>query len=275
MTERFAADWLGLREAADHQARAAGLLPRLAAELPAERTLEVVDLGAGRGSNLRYLAPRLRGPQHWRALDHDAGLLAALASPPAAGDGTAVRVSPAVTDLTGALPHALAGADLVTASALLDLVSAPWVEALAAACAERALPALLALSYDGRMEWTDPLPGDEALRLAVNAHQRGNKGFGPALGPSAAGAAAAAFRSHGHRVWTADSSWQLGPAQAALQRALLDGWLAAATEARPAWGERFKAWAQARRRRIERAGSRLRVGHCDLLALPARRPPPA
>lgn len=270
MAERFAADWLSLREAADHRARPAELLSPLAGGLPARRPLRVLDLGAGRGSNLRYLAPRLPGPQHWRALDHDAALMGTAGTLPAAADGSGVTVTREVADLAWALPGALRDADLVTASALLDLVGAAWVEALAAACAARALPALLALSYDGRIEWSDPLPGDDALRLAVNAHQRGDKGLGAALGPTAAAAAAAAFRRHGHRVRMADSAWRLGPGDAALQHTLVDGWAAAAAQAQPAAAARFRAWAAARRARIGRDRSRLLVGHRDLLALPAR-----
>lgn len=271
MAERFAADWLRLRETADHRARPAELLPPLAGGLPARRPLRVLDLGAGRGSNLHYLAPRLPGPQHWRALDHDAALIAAAGTPPAAADGSGVTVAGEVADLAGALPGACRDADLVTASALLDLVGAAWVEALAAACAARALPALLALSYDGRIEWSDPLPGDDALRRAVNAHQRGDKGLGAALGPTAAATAAAAFHRLGHRVRMADSAWRLGPGDSALQHALIDGWVAAAAQARPAMAARFRAWAVARRTRIDRGRSRLLVGHRDLLALPPRR----
>lgn len=264
MAEAFAADWLALREGADHRARAAGLLRRLQAQLPATGPLNVLDLGAGRGSNLRYLAPRLRGPQHWRLLDHDHRLLAGVAAPPRAADGSAVTFAGEIADLNRALPAALDDAQLVTAAALLDLVSAAWLQRLADGCAARGVPALLALSYDGCIQWPDTDPDDERLRTAVNAHQQGDKGFGPALGPAAWETAAAAFRASGCEVVVADSPWRLGPGDAPLIHALIDGWVAAACAQAPAAADRFRAWAGRRK-----ATDSVTVGHRDLLALPA------
>ena len=40
-------------------------------------TIEVLDLGAGSGSNLRGLAPHLLGRQRWRLIDHDSALFRA------------------------------------------------------------------------------------------------------------------------------------------------------------------------------------------------------
>lgn len=265
MAERFAADWLTLREAADHRARSEALLTRLAVSLPRDRPLTVVDLGAGRGSNLRYLAPRLAGAQTWRVVDHDASLMADAAPAPAAADGAGVCVEPVVADLRDAAFDALlAGANLVTAAALIDLVSRPWLERLATACAARRLPALIALSYDGCIDWSPAAPMDERLRLAVNRHQRRDKGFGPALGPAAWAAAATAFRAAGCRVGVAASPWQLGPADAPLVEALVDGWVAAASEQAPGQAAAFRRWGADRRR----GQPGLRVGHRDLLALP-------
>ncbi|MBS3744804.1 MAG: class I SAM-dependent methyltransferase, partial [Wenzhouxiangellaceae bacterium] len=77
MSERFEADWLSLREAADAAARDPDLVGRASAWLADRpRPLAITDLGAGSGANPRFLAPRLPGPQRWRLVDHDAGLLA-------------------------------------------------------------------------------------------------------------------------------------------------------------------------------------------------------
>ena len=56
----------------------------------------------------------------------------------------------------------LDGVRLVTASALLDLASAAWVEALAERLAAAGVGLYAALSYDGRTEWEPPLAGDAA-----------------------------------------------------------------------------------------------------------------
>src|SRR5258705_10769178 len=71
------ADWLALREPFDAAARSEALTRALAAALPRDRPLKAVDLGAGRGSNVRYLASRLpQQPQEWLLVDEDARLLA-------------------------------------------------------------------------------------------------------------------------------------------------------------------------------------------------------
>ena len=73
MTERFAADWLALREPFDHAARSVALAQRLADRLPARPQL--VDLAGGTGSMFRFLAPIIGRGQDWTLVDADAALL--------------------------------------------------------------------------------------------------------------------------------------------------------------------------------------------------------
>lgn len=278
--ERFAADWLALREPADHRARSAELAA-LAAEvlasealaseeltsgrLPADRPVRVLDLGAGAGSNLRWLAPRLQlrleRPQRWTLVDHDAALLAR------AGGDRRVCV-----DLDSGALDLVTGADLVTASALLDLVSERWLLRLVDSCAAAGAVALFALSYDGIVAWGGPPdPLDAVVLEAVNEHQRSDKGLGPALGPEATQVAAAAFARCGYRVRTRPTPWRLGAADAELARQLLQGWATAAAERRPGRRDEIEGWHRRRLGTIESAGLELTVGHLDLLALPTER----
>ena len=98
-----------------------------------------------------------------------------------------VRSRRAPVDLARDLELALDGPlDLVTTSALLDLVSDDWLERLVIEAAARRLPVYAALSYDGRARFDPADPLDIEIVAAVNRHQRTDKGFGPALGPSAA-----------------------------------------------------------------------------------------
>ena len=113
------------------------------------------------------------------------------------------------------------------------------------------------------MDWAPALDGDAAVRTAFNADQRRDKGFGPALGPAAGAALAAALAARGFAVRTAPSPWRLGPAEAALERALTGGVAAAAAEAGLA---EAAAWGQAR---AARGALRCSVGHVDVIALPA------
>lgn len=259
MTETFDARWLALREPVDHRSRPAALLSPLAAWLHEKPAVQVLDLGSGRGSNLRYLSGRLPGQQHWIVLDHDAGLLA-----DARPLGPHVTVTPLVRDLRQPDSLPVAGVDLVTASALLDLVSEHWLAALADRCAETRAAVLFALNVDGEIDWQPGDPGDAALLDAFHAHHRRDKGFGPALGIHAAARASEFFARHGYTVSHMPSPWQLTAADAPLREALCDGWVAAATEQRPEAARDFADW----RKRCPARGGTLRVGHVDVLALP-------
>src|SRR5579884_3589248 len=115
-------DWLSRREAADFAARSTTLLEQVVRALPATRPLRIVDLGTGTGSNVRYLSARLPRPQEWLVVDRDASLL----------DELTRRVDVPLTtrsaDLGTLTADLFAGRQLVTGSALLDLVAASWLE---------------------------------------------------------------------------------------------------------------------------------------------------
>jgi SAM-dependent methyltransferase len=269
----FDTDWLALREPADAAARSVALEAALARSLAGRGgTLGCVDLACGTGANLRRLAPRLRGPQRWQVVDSDAALLAEARRRCVdlrAANGAPVEVVYVQADLAAAdLDACCAGAALVTASALLDLVSPEWLDRLAAAIARVRSVALFALDYDGRRA-CEPVDADDApAHAAFDAHQRRDKGFGPALGPRAATYAARALAARGYRVERARADWWLGPADAALQAELLRGWARAAVEAAPDCRDLLDAWLGRRLAQLDAGRSRLTVGHEDLLATP-------
>jgi SAM-dependent methyltransferase len=267
VSEKFEASWLQLREPVDDLSRAMGPLAPLQEWWSARGASSVLDLGAGTGSNLRWLSPRLSGPQRWTLVDHDAELLRRATAP-----GTEVQVHPVVGDLWDAGLAQVTKADLVTASALLDLVSDPWMGALADACSDAGSAAYFALTYDGSIAWSgrsDPL--DEVVHEAVNFHQRRDKGLGPALGPTASGVAERLFTALGYETHVESSPWTLGPDDAALCLALVDGWAGAACEQRPSQVDAILQWAMRRREDVEHGDFGLVVGHQDLLALPPER----
>ncbi len=276
MTERFSADWLALRAPADRRARNPAVADAAAAWAAGlGRAPTVVDLGCGSGANLDCLAPVLPVGQVWHLVDHDRDLLDRAVA--RAGDQPAVSVAtPVATDLSAALPLDLIGAaDLVTAAALLDLVSAAWLDRLLSACRAAGTAVCFVLTVDGTVTWWPPDPDDETVAAAVRRHQACDKGFGPALGGDAVARLRRATEGWARAVAGA-SPWRLGAADAALQTALIDGYAVAAAEV-IAEGDpadllairTVDAWAVRRRRAIAAGHGGLTVGHCDVFACPS------
>lgn len=280
----FSESWLALREPADAAARNAALEASLAAALPQDGEVRIVDLGAGTGANLRALAPRLGARQRWVLLDWDTSLadgarrrLAAFADHceeegdalvlHRGGRRIAVHFVPCDLAADPAAPFAHAP-HLVTASAFYDLVSGTWCRRLAEAAARHGALVHAALTCDGRDAWTPAHPADAAVFAAFRAHQGGDKGFGPAAGPEAPAVLARALEVVGYSVTMAGSPWVLDESRRALIAALADGTAAAAAETGRVAQEELKAWRDARG-----AVAHCTIGHMDLLALP--KPPGA
>jgi len=296
----FSPDWLALREPFDRAAREATsldlqeLLDTAAAASEAGDAYRVLDLGCGTGANLRALAPKLRGRQRWHLVDHDARLLAAL--PRVMGDWAQthrlktptpespdslvvegpdwrVELSWQKADLVhdlDALPFE--GSQLVTSSALLDLVSASWLAALLTKVHEAGAALLCSLTVDGRTEWQPAMPTDAQMAKLFAAHQHRDKGFGgPALGADAVPRAVERLVALGYRCVQAGSDWQVASAAggARMLERMVDGHAEAALEQDPSARDLVLTWRLQRLVQLPR--SSLQVGHTDLLAMPARK----
>lgn len=248
MTGEFSETWLGLREPADAAARSKDLVGLLPAGI---RTVR--DLGCGTGSLGRWLAPQLAAPQHWIMADRDPVLLEyAQANMPFDG----VTVTTELSDVTALTAGDLDGTDLVTCSALLDILTADDLDRLARACADSRTPALFTLSVTGEVTLEPAAEDDKSVAEAFNEHQRRNR----KLGPDAPAAAKAAFERAGATVVTRESPWWLDENLAELTREWLRGWVGAAREQRP--DLRLDAYLDERLA----GGTTATVGHLDLLA---------
>jgi SAM-dependent methyltransferase len=261
----FSADWLALREPYDVRARNRDVLESVATAAAGDM-VAVVDLACGTGSTLRAIAPRLPPRQDWRLVDNDLSLLArAAAGKPVPG----IAITRIPVDLTRDLEAALDGpVNLVTASALLDLVSAEWLDRLVTEIAARRLPFYAALNYDGRVSFDPADPLDAAVIAAVNLHQQTDKGFGPALGARAAEAAIARFQATDYAVVHGRSDWRLLPRDQDIQRDTLAGWAGAAREIGAVSLPDAAAWLTRRRDLLAAGRSTIRVGHVDIFARP-------
>ncbi|TVP49075.1 MAG: glycosyltransferase [Halomonas sp.] len=278
---QFASDWLTLREEADITSRSQRLAD-VATEWLSARTQApvLVDLGCGRGSNMRFLAPRLGGPQRWKLIDHDASLLdqaqqSVAELHDAQGQPVAVETHCVSLDPLDAVP--MDDAHLVTASALLDLVSQRWIDTLVAHCAKHRQALLMALSVTGEWRFMDsqggPVLDDEdrwVLSLFI-AHQQRDKGLGDALGGQAHEVLIAALEKVNYRIEQAETPWQLTAGNRVHQpmmATLLEGWADAATEQAPEAAGRTRHWLQQRQQAVANGTLGIWVGHCDLCAMP-------
>ena len=284
----FDPEWLELRAPADEAARSRALVGELAQLLAARPSGRFVDLATGTGANVRALAPSLAAEQRWLALDSDPALLESVprrmiqwaegqqGTGFAGPDGVEVQLAAAHIRIEVAhhdLAPGLAGIDLsdcalLTASALLDLVSHRWLSELVECSVLARVPVYFALTYDGAVELQPAVDHDGWIIGALNRHQQRDKGFGPALGPAAAGTATELFEQTGFRVASARSNWQLGPHQTAVQIELFEGWARAALDLEPKEIERIDGWLASRRSLIAAECSTARIGHVDVLAWP-------
>jgi len=249
----FSAEWLALREPADAAARSRGLAGF------AGRPGRLLDLGGGTGANIRYLSSHLPSPQHWTLVDDDVELLGRAP----AGVTRCRRDLNAVVDDD----ELFRDCALVTASALLDLVSAQWLAKLVRRCRAADAAVLFALSYDGRIACSPREPDDEEVRRLVNEHQKTDKGFGPALGPDAAARTAALLSEAGYTARQERSDWDLAPTARDLQRQLVDGWAGAASAIAPARTAAIADWRTRRLAHLDAGRSRIVVGHVDVAGI--------
>ncbi len=272
----FTPEWLALREPADHASVNAGvrhaLVGALAGRPELRPVVRVVDLGCGAGSNLRGLSPWLPGVQHWTLVDYDQRLLDA-ARARLADDEVPDILSDTLGTVTfrqadfskGHFAPLIAGADLVTAAALFDLVSGPVITQLADAVAAAGQIFYTVLTYDGIAAFLPEHPLDQVMRAAFNRHQQTDKGFGPAAGPRASEALAAAFTTRGYRVVRGKSPWVLDRTFDRLRRDLDQGWANAVRDTGQVPARDIDAWLAHRLSAIDAVTI---IGHEDVLALP-------
>src|SRR5262249_41246662 len=135
-------EWLKVREAIDAASRAGAIMSRVATAIAAADPVNVLDLATGAGSNVRYLVERLPPRQRWLVVDRNPVLLSHLLqrtqewaaargyeTETAAetlsirGNGREYDVTTREGDLYAVGAELADGRHLVTASALLDLVS--------------------------------------------------------------------------------------------------------------------------------------------------------
>ncbi|MFL5831979.1 MAG: SAM-dependent methyltransferase [Solirubrobacteraceae bacterium] len=269
-TVRVNPSWLALREPADAAARSRDLVDHLKRALPANNRMVIHDLGSGTGAMGRWLAPQLTGPQHWIAHDRDPDLLALAAAdvPRPAANGTPVTVEARCTDISQLRPDELGDATLITASALLDMLTADEMSRLAGTCAGARCPVLLTLSVTGRVAITPGDPLDRRVAAAFNDDQRRATQRGRLLGPDAIAYATHEFGRLGAEVLVRPSPWRLGSSDAGLIAEWFTGWLEAACEQEVELVADRELYTRQRLAQLTAGQLAVTVDHADLLVLP-------
>ncbi|NEN04365.1 SAM-dependent methyltransferase [Diaminobutyricibacter tongyongensis] len=262
-------DWLELRETEDARARSRTLALAAAAMLPT-RPIVVHDLGSGTGAMMRWLAPLLPGPQEWVLHDWNASLVerAVDGVRPCDRGNQPIAVRSRVGELAALTAADLEGASLVTASALLDVVTARELQAIVEACAEVGSPVLLSLSVTGRVELNPGDPRDEAYERSFDAHQQRVADGRRMLGPDGPTMARALFQVAGWNVREVPTTWRLDDYEPRLLREWFDGWVDAAVEQSPDLSAESAGYRELRRSQMAHAALSAVIHHVDLLAWP-------
>ena len=262
-------DWLALREGEDATARSGDLAAHIPPLLPHGRHT-VHDLGSGTGSLMRWLAPLLPGPQTWVLHDWNEALTARAFDGPRPLDtgGAPVAIRTSVGELDRLTAADLGGASLVTASALLDVLTAAEAHAIVDACVLAGVPVFLSLSVTGEVELRPWDARDKAVGDAFNAHQRREVGGRRLLGRYAGPIVRGLFEQAGWRVRQARTSWHLDDHEPRLLREWFDGWVGAAEEQEPELVETLDGYRELRGRQLDRGELSAVVYHLDVLAWP-------
>ncbi len=159
------------------------------------------------------------------------------------------------------------GRHLVTASALLDLVSESWLSTLAGRCREVGAAVLFPLNYNGRSRCSPEEPEDAMVLDLMNRHQHTDKGLGgPAAGPDAAAHAMTIFADAGYDVRSERTDWMLEPREREFQRRLIEGWAEAAMAIDSGSAARVTDWLGRRLAHVAAGCSHIVVGHDDVAA---------
>ena len=267
----FSIEWLNLREASDHKARDRHLLKTAANWLNDLKSKDkvIVDLGSGTGSTIRglqrytTLAPSIQ----WRLVDNDPELLAEAVH----RHSEEYSIESFLVDLSATQKLPLESVSLITASALLDLVSSNFIRDLCQLIKEknegRPLGFYSALNYDGCIKWTPFHPLDAAILMNFNTDQRRDKGFGPALGPDATDFLKTQFHSTKFQCVSAKSPWLLGSADYLLTESLINGISDVAIQTDGLTNSEIQDWKTFRIKNV-RTGT-CYLGHTDILVLPS------
>jgi trans-aconitate methyltransferase len=262
-------EWLSLREPEDAAARSRDLA-LAAAEMLQQKPLNIHDLGSGTGSMMRWLAPLLPGQQTWTLHDWNSDLIeqAARGIRPLDRDNDPISVCIQPGDLADLRPADLHEASLVTASALLDVLTVDEIQAIVDACLSARCTTLLSLSVTGDVQLSPADERDAAFQRAFNAHQVREAATRRQVGRHGAAIAKRLFADAGWHVRSSTTTWRLDHDRPRLLAEWFEGWVDASLECDAELRAEAAGYRRRRAAEIERGELTARIRHLDLLAWP-------
>lgn len=286
-------EWLLLRYDADRDARSQAVESHVHEHLEDSDLVRVLDIGAGAGASMIYLAPRLPVTrQQWTLISRDPALAEHVRAcvrmfhrripgieqqgDEIAFDQNLVTYQTLSDDfLRPECPIYDQPVDLVVAHALFDLLSADQLDRFLALAMSRwrdAQPAFyFTIHLDHGFSLAPAHPGDDRVRALFHAHMQRQQGFGRALGPDSASVLVTSLRAVGLEVVHEPSPWRIGARETAFLQANLD-FIEDAARDMIADGDRsmsmddLERWLADRRDAIAAEALTMEIAHQDIWA---------
>ena len=283
--DNFNADWLNERYPYDAEGRNKIVETAALDYLKDKTTLNLVDIGAGTGSNCLYLMDKLDQDQVWTFIEQDAALnpilekrlkdYAAYHKYQWEESGTGYHIQAPSKKLTFQIRNAslldlpdlvdLSKVDLLLANAVFDLFAYEQLERFLQSILQYHIPCLFTMNYQ-TMVYTPEDPFDQSYISLYEAHMERTQDFGQAMGKQAGKILTTWFKQANWEVTQGEGDWHLLEDDIKMHYYLLN-FMDVALEELDFDGNlkaQFPKWLQRKKDLIITRRQQLRIGHLDL-----------
>ncbi|XOV92531.1 MAG: class I SAM-dependent methyltransferase [Bacteroidota bacterium] len=267
--------WLLSRYKADARARNQDVLREFLDRLPSKEKLDIIDLGAGMGSNFRYLHQQIDQDQHWTLIDNNQELLDALpgflskvlgqkieSGKPFHLDNKEITLDIQSMDLLDTSSGKIS-ADVIVSNAVFDLFSKEQFDQLV----QRLDTPLVyfTIHYKGTT-FSPSSAADEKYLKLYDQHMQREQEFGKGMGPRCADLMADILKKCDFETFIGRSDWLLDSKDRQVQLYLIQFMEEAIAEMlQEDEIADFKRWVSGVKDRINQRELMMRVEHDDML----------
>lgn len=254
--------WLETRYPFDAEGRHPVLESEVLTYLQGKAQANIVDVGAGYGSNYQYFASKLTNEPNWSLLEHDPLLIEAMRQHV---PRRVNLIQHSLLDISSAID--LPNTDLVMANAVFDLFSEAQFLTFARPVFEANTPLYLSLNYTGM--GFEP-QGNEDLEMIAHydAHMQRTQPFGRAMGADGPAQMKVLLEQLGYKVQIAPSYWHIGAENEVMQSYLLGFMESAIGEMMrsPQEQDQLQNWIKDKRAALSLGALSMWVSHQDIWA---------